>query len=80
MTDRTVGYNTIKTVGIAPEKVISSDFAKAFFHSQKYVAFPAFVMCTCIFASRVFHIKRLSRAEAWRRQEAVIPQYVRCPT
>ena len=42
MTDRTNGYDAIKTVGITPEKVISSDLAKAFFHSPKYVAFPGF--------------------------------------
>ena len=42
MTDKNIGYNAINTVGIAPEKVISSDFAKAFFHSPKYVAFPGF--------------------------------------
>ncbi len=32
----------MNTIGISPETVVSSDLAKAFFHSPEYVAFPGF--------------------------------------
>jgi len=42
MTKKMIEETVINTVGISPEKIISSDMAKAFFHSPKYVAFPGF--------------------------------------